>query len=123
MAEITLTVPDDIAERLRGERDRLPEVLTLAVKLLPPRQKVPSPPPVTYPIFQELIDFLATRPTSEQIIAFRIAPKAQARLAYLLEKNREEELTVEESAELDWYEYVHEIMTRLKAFARPRPMN
>ncbi|MEW5989469.1 MAG: hypothetical protein AB1791_22815 [Chloroflexota bacterium] len=29
MTEITLTVPDEVAERLKVERDRLPELLAL----------------------------------------------------------------------------------------------
>ena len=68
-----------------------------------------------------MVEFLSSRPTPEQILAFKISPHAQARLAELLEKNREEGLTEAESAELDWYEYVHNIMTRLKAQARPAP--
>lgn len=42
-------------------------------------------------------------------------------MSNLLEKNREMGLNETESAELDWYEYVHDIMTRLKAQTRPAP--
>jgi hypothetical protein len=122
MATITLEVPDELAQRLNVERDRLPQVLERALKLLPARPT--APPPTTSPpalAFTEMIEFLSSHPTPEQILAFKISPRAQARLAELLEKNREEGLIEAESTELDWYEYVHDIMTRLKAQARPEP--
>ena len=118
MTTITLEVPDDLAQRLTAERERLPEMLRWALAQWPPRmaQRPASSLSPTL-AFDEMIEFLATHPTLEQILAFRISPRAQARLAELLEKNREDRLTESEGAELDWYEYVHDIMTRLKAQA------
>lgn len=71
------------------------------------------------PVFAEIVEFLSSYPTADQILAFKISPQSQTRLAELLEKNREEGLTGGEKAELDWYEHIHDIMTRLKAQARP----
>ncbi len=65
-----------------------------------------------------MIAFLSSQPTPEQIWAFKISAQAQARLSALLEKNRESGLNEVENAELDWYEYVHDIMARLKAQTR-----
>ncbi len=62
-----------------------------------------------------MIELLSNRPTPAEVVAFKISPSAQERMATLLEKNREEGLSDAENMELDWYEYVHEIMTRLKA--------
>ena len=124
MTTITLEVPDDLAQRLADERERLPEMLRWALSQLPPRlaHHPASTASLTPTLaFDEMIEFLASHPTPEQILAFRISPRAQARLAELLEKNREDGLTESESAELDWYEYVHDIMTRLKAQAWPAP--
>ena len=45
------------------------------------------------PIHQEMTDFLATSPTLEQMIDFKISDAAQERLEDLLDKNREGELT------------------------------
>ncbi len=42
----------------------------------------------------------------------------QARLSQRPEKNREESLTASENAELGWYEYVNDIMIRLKVEGR-----
>lgn len=119
MATITLEVSDELAQRLRVEQDRLPQVLVWALKRLPPRHIIPAPviaPPAL--AFNEMIEFLSSHPTPEQILAFKISSQAQARLSALLEKNREMGLSEVENAELDWYEYVHDIMTRLKAQVR-----
>ena len=122
MATIILEVPDELARRLSAERDRLPQILEWALKRLPTRPTA-SPTTTTPPalVFTEIVEFLSNHPTPEQILASKISPHAQSRLAELLEKNREEGLTEAESAELDWYEYVHDIMPRLKAQARPAP--
>lgn len=71
------------------------------------------------PVFEEMIDFLASGPTPEQIVAFKISPTAQGRLDELLDKNREDGLTDDELAELNGYEQVHFVLLLLKARARP----
>jgi hypothetical protein len=122
MPTITLEVPDRLAQQLYLERDRLPQVLELALERLPPRRATAAPAAVSSILaFTEMIEFLSGHPTAEQILAFRISPQAQVRLSDLLEKNRETGLNEAEGAELDWYEYVHDIMTRLKAQVRPAP--
>jgi len=65
-----------------------------------------------------MVEFLSSRPSSSEILAFKISPSAQERMATLLDKSREEGLSDAEKGELDWCEYVHEIMTRLKAEVR-----
>jgi len=70
------------------------------------------------PIHQEMIDFLATSPTLEQVVDFKISEAAQERLEDLLDKNREGELTEEEQAELDRYFQYRHVMILLKASAR-----
>jgi hypothetical protein len=113
MTAITLNVPDDLARRLNAERERLPQILEWAIN----SWHAPRPIAVATP-FVEMIEFLSSRPTPDQILAFKISATAQTRLADLLDKNREEGLNDAEHTELDWYEYVHEIMTRLKAQTR-----
>jgi len=120
MVTITLQVPDELAQRLNAERERLPEILERALELLLADTSAP-PLPIVPPAaaFSEMIEFLSSHPSPEQILSFKLSPRAQARLVELLEKNREAGLTETERAELDWYEYVHHIMARLKAQARP----
>ena len=65
-----------------------------------------------------MIDFLVKGPTTEQIIAHKVSAPVQERLAELLEKNREEELSEAENAELDAFEHIDHFMSLLKARAR-----
>jgi hypothetical protein len=66
----------------------------------------------------EMFDFLATRPTLGELIAYKISPVAQLRLEELLEKNRESQLTNGETAELDTFQAINHLMILLKARAR-----
>jgi hypothetical protein len=58
---------------------------------------------------------LVTRPTPQDILAFKVSPLAQNRLILLLDKNREGSLTASEVAELDAYEQLEHLMILMKA--------
>lgn len=51
--------------------------------------------------FEEMADFLARRPTVEEILAFRLSDAALDRARDLLAKSKDETLTSEEGRELD----------------------
>ena len=93
MTTVTLELPDDLATRLLSLRDRLPQLLAIALEL-------------------SAADLPLTLP------AFKISPQAQARLEELLDKNQEEGLTDVETAELDTYSQINHILLLLKARAR-----
>lgn len=69
-------------------------------------------------LFSEVLDFLASTPTPEQIIAFAPSPALQERARYLLEQNRSAVLTPEEHAELDEFARMNHFMSMLKIRAR-----
>ncbi|MBI3913652.1 MAG: hypothetical protein HY327_05635 [Chloroflexi bacterium] len=118
MTTVTLQLPDELAARLEPMRDRLPRLLAIALESYPELSAaVPSILP-THPIFVQVMDFIASAPTREQIITYKVSPEAQERLEELLDKNREEGLSPAESAELDMYELINHIMILLKARAR-----
>ena len=52
-------------------------------------------------LFDEILDFLASTPTPEQIIAFQPPEHLQQRLTYLLEQNQRSGLSAQEQVELD----------------------
>lgn len=123
MAELTIQVPDELAQRLEPFRDRLPELLTRVVEtILPstsssdllPSVANPTDAPIAY---AEVLDFLITRPTPQKIVAFKVSAEAQERIRTLLDKNREGTLTEIETAELDLYEQLEHMMILLKAKA------
>ena len=118
MTTITLEVPDELAAALNQLRDRLPDLLPEVLTLLSADNGTTIVPSMRYRVFEEMIDFLASGPTPEQIAAYKISTNAQERLAELLEKNREEGLSEVENAELDVYEQVDYVMSLLMARAR-----
>jgi hypothetical protein len=74
----------------------------------------------TTTLFDEILDFLASTPTPEQIIAFHPSDALQSRLRDLLERNRNGLLYAEESAELDEFSRMNHLMSMLKIRARKR---
>jgi hypothetical protein len=69
-------------------------------------------------LFSEIIDFLASTPTPEDIIAFKPSERLEQRLSILLEKNRHDTLGAEERRELDEFLRMNHFMNMLKIRAR-----
>lgn len=117
MTTITLEVPDSLASQLTPLRDRLPDILQQTVGAwslnAAPNQIVKS-----FPVYEEMMDFLASGPTPEQIIAHKVSRSLQRRLESLLDKQREAGLTEEETAELNAFDQVNDVMSSLKLRAR-----
>lgn len=123
MVELTIQVSHDVAQRLESIHGYLPELLAHIAETLP------TSPPATLPLldasgladippaYTEIINFLTTGPTHQEIIAFKVSTKAQARIRTLLDQNREGTLTDIEQAELDLYEQIEHVMIMLKARA------
>lgn len=118
MTSITVEVPDHLATKIDAIRDRLPELLSEALMLSAPNNGTKAVPSMRYRVFEEMLDFLATGPTREQITAHKVHEHTQDRLRELLDKNRGEGLTEAENSELDAFEYVDYFMSILKARAR-----
>lgn len=123
MAQITIDIPDDLAQRLAPYQSQFSDLFTrlIATTLLsqhPPEQNVPRPNLLnSSSIYQEILDLLISQPTSEQIIGFKVSETSQSRLQTLLQKNREAALTPAETAELDLYEQLDTLMGLLKVRA------
>lgn len=104
MPKITLDLPEDLAQQLTRMGDRLPELLRLSLQqpILPAH------------IYRYILGFLASKPTPEEIIAFRPTPEMKERLQTLLQKNQAGELTPTEASELQEYERIEHIIIMLK---------
>ena len=119
MTAITLNVPEELAVRLAQRHAQLPQLLAMALELLPAELPlVASVAAAGQPVFDEMLDFLASGPTPPQIVAFKLSPATHRRLEALLDKNREEGLSDAEEAELDVYTQVNHLLLLLKARAR-----
>ena len=71
----------------------------------------------TFNIQDEILDFLLSTPSPEQIIEFHASEEAQHRLRHLLDSNRNGTLTDSERAELDEAMHLNHLFIRLKAKA------
>ena len=105
MVQITIEVPEALAERLAAVHERLPEVLAHGLETLSP---LPNE------VYRALLDFLTSNPSPEAVLNFKPTPQMQARISTLLEKNRVAQLTPAESAELDEYERINRFVRKLK---------
>lgn len=65
----------------------------------------------------EIVDFVLSRPSHEEIVAFRYSPEVQELASELLQKNREGTLTLDEKDELDQLTHLELFMQLLKAKA------
>ncbi len=73
-----------------------------------------------FALLDEILEFLASTPTPDDIIAFKPSDVLQARASELLEKNRQGTLTAEENAELEEFSRMNHWMSMLKAKARKK---
>jgi hypothetical protein len=111
--DLTLTVPDELATRLRSVEDRLPEILELGL-----REWLSAS--TGYAGMGDVFETLARLPSPEEVLALRPAQHLQDRIEELLAKNRAGGLSVEERREWDRYEYIEHLIRLAKARAMQR---
>ena len=70
------------------------------------------------PAYFEMIDFIAAGTASEAVADFRPSPEAQRRVAELIEREKEEGLSLEETTELDHFMELEHILRMAKVKAR-----
>jgi hypothetical protein len=104
MATVTIEIPDELSELIAQAGDRLPELLIQSLK----------EPTLPAHVYRYVLDFLATRPTPEQVATFGPTPEMTGRLRLLLERESKGEITPAEKAELDEYERLEHLMVIIK---------
>ena len=116
MAQITIEIPDEIASRLLPHQDRLPDLLSRWVSVLEvgPISSEGLPSQSASQVYQDVISFLLSQPDPQAILEFKVSEETQARLNMLLNKNRSDQLSSVEVAELDLYEQLDQTMRMLK---------
>jgi hypothetical protein len=105
MATVTIEVPDELSELVAQAGDRLPELLARSLK----------EPTLPAHVYRYVLDFLAGRPTPEQVAAFGPTAEMTGRLRTLLEREGKGEITPAEKAELDEYERLEHLMVMIKS--------
>lgn len=109
MAQMTVQVPDELAERLRPLGDWLPTVLELSlVGFRTPATKTAA----------EIVEFLATQPSPQEVLDYRVSERAQARLQKLLVLNKAGALGEVEQRELGEMQKIEHIMIMIMLTAQ-----
>jgi hypothetical protein len=109
VARIILEVPDELSEQLEHIGDCLPELLALSLQQ----------PALPAHIYRYILNFLASKPTPEEIAAFSPTPEMQERLRILLAREQAGEISSTERLELDEYEQIEHLVIMLKAGNMP----
>jgi hypothetical protein len=68
--------------------------------------------------YEEIIDFIASGPSSDSVLNFQASEKTKAYVGQLIQKEKEGNLSAEELSELEHYMQLEHIMRLAKAKAR-----
>ncbi|MGA9349052.1 MAG: hypothetical protein WBW48_09645 [Anaerolineae bacterium] len=109
MVEITLQVPEKLAEQLQSVREQLPEILGIGLRYSRP---------LSIRAYAQVLEFLAIAPTPTEILAFHPSPAIQTEVSRLLSRHKAGTLTPDEESELDRIGDLEHILMALKARAR-----
>ncbi len=109
--EITLTIPEDLAQRLRPVEKELPQILELGIRAWNARGQS------EFAGLNEVLEALASLPTPEEVLALRPSPALQERIEELVEKSRNGSLSPEEQRAWEQYRYVEHLVRLAKARA------
>lgn len=114
VSAITLTVPDELAERLRNREDRLPEILELGLRELDAEGQA------RFEGAAKVLEFLADLPRPEDILNLRPSERLARRVEALLKKNRSGELNAQEEQEWQTYTFLEHLVrvAKTKAYLR-----
>jgi len=70
------------------------------------------------PSYLEIVDFIAAGTTPQSVVDYHPSADAQQRVAELIERDKDGNLSSEEKAELDQFIYLEHILRMAKARAR-----
>lgn len=107
--QLTIELPDELAERLKPERARLVQIIERGLRAAASE---------TGALAQEIIEFLGHGPAPREIVSFRPSEDSTERARQLLDKNRAGLLTAEEQAELDEMARLNQLFALIKVQAR-----
>ena len=100
MTEITLELPNSLADKIKPLGVWMPTIIELSL--------VGFRYPMTAGASSDLIRFLSRNPTPQEVLNYNISDELQERVGYLLDLNREDEISEQERQELDeWMKFDH----------------
>ncbi len=109
--ELTIDLPENLAIRLQSNKQNLPKIFEFGLR------EFNASSSIGYKSVADVLEFFASLPEPEEILALRPAKGLQQKIDQLLEKNRREGLN--ESEEQLWasYEFIEHLVRIAKAKA------
>jgi len=111
MSAITLNLPDSLAERLRNQEDRLPEILELGLRELRAGTQH------GFEGTAQVLEFLAGLPSPTEILDLQPSEHLHQRVQELLEKSRSGNLHPREEEEWQRYQFLEHLVRIAKTKA------
>jgi hypothetical protein len=111
MSAITLTIPDELAERIRKHQERLPEILELGLRELHAGSSK------GFEGAAEVLEFLAGLPSPEAILSLKPSERFERQMRDLLERNRLGQLTPQDEELWERYEFLEHLVRIAKTKA------
>jgi hypothetical protein len=111
MSSITLTLPDELVERLRNHKEHVAEILELGLRERTAGEQS------HFEGMAEVLEFLAGLPEPEEILQLRPSERLACRVAELLEKSRGGKLSTPEEEEWESYQFLEHLVRIAKAKA------
>jgi hypothetical protein len=109
--QIMVEVSDELALRLSPVQGQLPQILELGLR------EWNTDVGAGFAELADVLEFLASLPAPEEILALKPSETVQQQVAMLLEKNRDTALTPDEERSWQQYEYVEHRVRMAKAKA------
>lgn len=109
---VTIQVSDALADRLKGRSADLPQILERGLR------EIEAEGQLQFDGAADVLEFLATLPDPADVLALRPSESLQARIEWLLDRNRTQTLTDEEAQEWEQVEYLEHLVRLAKLNAR-----
>jgi hypothetical protein len=106
--QLTLDVPDDLADKIRPMQDRLPHILALGLR------EFEAEGLSGFSGVSDVLELLAGLPTPQEILALRPSPALREEIERLLEKNRDTGLAPAEEERWKQIEYLEHLIRKAK---------
>lgn len=108
---MTIDLPENLAVHLQSNRKNLPQIFEAGLR------EFKASSSVGYKSVADVLEFLASLPKPEEILALRPSKDLQNRIGELLEKNRREGLNESEEKLWESYEFIEHLVRIAKAKA------
>src|SRR4051794_11153237 len=109
--EITVQVPEELGQELAHYEGQLVEILERGL------HEIKATESVVYQDENSILEILANQPTPAEILALKPSPILQARFSELLQRSKANQLSTQETAELERYLALEHLIRLAKGYA------